>query len=306
MNTAIIDLGTNSLRLFIYSLKDKKNPALLLKKRFIIRLGRGMYDDMKLSSAAVERAFEALDVFCSLLNEYKVSKVKAVATSAVREASNSKQFLEEVKEKFNLDFEVISGAKEGEYIGRGFVFRYKNTLPPFSIVLDIGGGSVEVIYLTKDTIKEIKSLPLGAARIQEKFLKSYPPLKENFNQACSHIQKVIKEELALNFPQAPLFGTSGSIRSLGRIAKALNFVESKNHLGDDVPKLFLEHFVKKHSTSTLQTLKNIPALEPQRAEVILSAVLVLLKLLNHFKQSKATAVKSSLQDGILEEILTEK
>ncbi|RZL51322.1 MAG: exopolyphosphatase, partial [Pedobacter sp.] len=162
MRIALIDLGTNTFHLLIAEIKQKKFD-ILYKTNVPVKLGEGRINDNIIIPNAFERGINCLETFAKTIKNYHVDKVKATATSAVRSAENGQDFVKVVKEKTAIEIEIISGDEEAELIYQGV--KLSGGIQDLSLIMDIGGGSVEFILCDTQNLIWKKSYNIGAARL---------------------------------------------------------------------------------------------------------------------------------------------
>ena len=221
MNIGIIDLGTNSARLFIYTIDSNGKIHRSFKLKRMVRLGDGVFTTGKLDDDAVKRTVDAFAEFSSELQAFSVQSTRAVGTSALRVAEDSKRLVNAIHDRFGISIEVISATREAELIARGIM--ENEVLPEGNLILiDIGGGSTEVILCTARNVVQAVSLAMGAARGQQQYLKRVPVISP---EAEAEMRQALRQELAKYYPEPTrysvrsAFGSSGSIRALGRIQR---------------------------------------------------------------------------------------
>ena len=167
MKLAVVDLGTNSIRLFIYDLSPEREPENLFHTKEIIRLGEGLYPDMTLKEPAKQRCLDVLRSFADIMAGFNVDRVSAVATSALREANDGKMFLQKLIAETGVPLKIISGENEAQLIARG-VLNTSNCKSGKTVIVDLGGGSTEIIFCSGSSCDFCISLPIGAVRGQDR------------------------------------------------------------------------------------------------------------------------------------------
>ena len=176
MRIATIDLGTNTCHLLVAE-STKQSFDRIFQETIAVKLGEGGITENRISDAAIKRAVETFEKYHSTCIEYKVDKIYATATAAVRQAKNKSQLIEQIKSATGINLNVIDGDKEASLIYQGI----KMALPKESesaLMMDIGGGSVEFIITNNGTVMWQKSFATGAALLLEKFKPSEPILKK--------------------------------------------------------------------------------------------------------------------------------
>jgi exopolyphosphatase/guanosine-5'-triphosphate,3'-diphosphate pyrophosphatase len=248
--TAIIDIGSNSISLVIYEKSSRYAFHLIEKVRSRVRIGEGAYENSgHLSEDAMQRAYDTLDDFQSIIKSLKCTKVLAVATSALRDAPNKKVFLSKVRKGLKLGIKVIDGEKEA-YFGAVAAL---NLLPKIedAITVDIGGGSTELALIKGGKIIKNISLDIGTVRLKELFFDK----KKDFSQVESYINEILKN-LPSDFSSPNIVGIGGTIRALSSaILKDTNYPLDSLHAFD---YRYEEHkdFIEKIARSEVLKLKD--------------------------------------------------
>src|SRR6185369_8424423 len=211
---AVADIGSNALRFQLAAIEQPGSYRIIEQDRRPIRLGREVFRTGKLSKPAVEAALEALADFKALSDRYEVRSFRAVATAALREASDSSSILSGAK-ALGVPIEIISAEEEARLISLGVMSGLRFDLP-LGLFLDIGGGSVEAAIANRSNTFCLFSLPLGAVRLTERYVKADPPLEKEMKE----LRRFAKRQIA---PMAErigrekftmAFGTGGSITTL--------------------------------------------------------------------------------------------
>jgi exopolyphosphatase/guanosine-5'-triphosphate,3'-diphosphate pyrophosphatase len=171
MIKAVIDLGTNTFNLLIASIEEDYFEVLWSGKEGVA-LGMGGINEKRIAADAFERGLETLNRFKQICEDWKVVQINAIGTSALRDATNSIDFLAKVKELTNIDIEIVSGEAEAELIYRGVSLTYHFQHP--AMIMDIGGGSTEFIFADKNGIFDLISLNIGVSRMFQEFQTSDP------------------------------------------------------------------------------------------------------------------------------------
>ena len=170
MRITIIDMGTNTFHLLIADIKNNKLD-FIMQKKIAVKIGKGGINNGLILNEAKKRALDCLGMFKKISLEYKVDKIKAVATSAFRSAKNSGELLWEIKKDLGINIDVISGDKEAVLIAKGVRTAMDIGKTPI-MIMDIGGGSVEFIIANKTKNLWAKSFEIGGQRLLEKFHKA--------------------------------------------------------------------------------------------------------------------------------------
>ena len=210
MRRAVIDIGTNTVKLLVADVSERQMVPVATKDR-TTRLGEGVDDSKRLLPAAMARTVRAIQDFLAEARALGATDCVAVATSAARDAANRDEFLGQVRHVCGLDVELISGGREAELIFRGVSSDPEWSGAPI-LVVDVGGGSAEFIQGVGGKMELFQSLPLGALRLTEKFGEG------RFAELCEHLRATLTPALAgYSASRCRLIGTGGTITTLARI-----------------------------------------------------------------------------------------
>jgi len=298
MNTAVIDLGTNSLKGVIYEVQAKRKLKELARFRQMIRLGDNLYENLQLDSEACERTLLAFSELSELLDQHRVKHYRAVATSALRQASDGKELADRIYQESGVFLEIISGQEEARLIALAVLNTHSPKKP--CVLIDIGGGSTELSFVQNGQVYASDSLKLGAARCQQQYLKIVPPTKEGQQLLRDQVRQLCEPLITSDKLQiAQAIGSSGSIRAIQRLC---NRTAQETGVFDTSQLRDLINRIEKLPIEKIQKLK---LLEAGRADIFLSACLILDEICSIFRLKTVQASKASLKDGLLIELQEE-
>ncbi|MFN4233984.1 MAG: phosphatase [Bacteroidia bacterium] len=302
---AIIDLGTNTFNLLVAKIEKEKPYQIILSTKIPVKLGEGGLSKNHITEAAFERGINAIEQHLKNAARFNPEKIFAFATSAVRSADNGKEFADAIKQRFNINVEIIDGNREAELIYKGV----REAVPlnnHKSLIMDIGGGSTEFIIANKDEIFWKYSFNLGAARLLEKFNPSDPILLCEIE----NIRNYLKTELTPLFnalekyPSEELIGSSGSFDSLAEMI-AYKFY-NPDILNDTTHYTFkLEDFYHIHDIlikSTKAERMQMKGLVSMRVDMIVISSIFIQLILQECNLNKMRLSTYSLKEGVLAEI----
>ncbi len=307
MPHAVIDIGTNTVILLIAKTRGKKGVEVVLDRAVITRLGQGLTENHFFNADAMKRTRNVLSDFAEQCRKYKVDKIVAVGTAACRTAANAEVFIDAVKKECGIKIEVITGEKEAEYAFlaayHDFGAKHKNI-----IVVDIGGGSTEIITGPGDSKKiapgALISLPLGSVRLTEQFVRSDPILSEEFHRLRLSIVNGLKDELDTFFPEDfnpddfELIATAGTATTLAALNLKLKTYKPEKVHGYTLKKEALENLVAELAIRSVRERQKLPGIEPLRADVILAGGIVLNEVIKFFKKDQAVISDRGLRYGV--------
>jgi len=301
---AAIDLGSNSVRLKIAAVERHKLKTLH-EDREVVRLGESVFQTGVISPDAMANTIRALKRFQKAVQLHVVDRVRVVATSAMRDARNAAAFTAWVKSATGWQVEVISGLEEGRLIHLGIV-TLEAGAKGRCLLIDLGGGSCEVTLSDQGRIKEMVSLPLGAVRLQQEFLRTDPPEKQEIARLRQFIDKELKRaERKLGQPRVGLvIATSGTAAALSEasVAMAKKNGGRRQRLTSvaDVDKLS-----KKLAKMSNVQRSAIPGIGTKRSEIIIGGAMVYAHLMERLGLKTFRYSPLGLGNGILEQMLAD-
>lgn len=296
MRLALIDLGTNAVRFDVHELSPAQPPRRLHRERLMVRLGEGVFAGGVLAPAAMQRTLAAFESFGRTCRDLRVDKITAFGTSALREASNSEKLIALLHKRAGIDVRVISGGEEARLISQGILKNERPPKQPFAIV-DVGGGSVEIILCRDRRAVRSVSLDLGVSRLQQTFLKTVPPPAERLKDLRRHVRSALKAAAPRGgWPTAEeIIGSGGSIRALARIH------EEMGSGGERFNEKDLDHMAETLAPLPLARLLKVPGMEPKRAEFITAGAVLMAEVCAALDARTIRPTNYALRDGMLEE-----
>ncbi|MGD9850365.1 MAG: Ppx/GppA family phosphatase [Nitrospirales bacterium] len=300
MLIAGIDIGTLTCRLLVAHVEPPHVFQEMDADRRILRLGEGVDSRKKLSEAAMDRVLLVLKEWKTKLAAYPVEAVVIVATSAVRDAINRREFIERVSESVGWQIEVLTGEEEARRTLLGIRFGLPKDVTEF-LAVDIGGGSTECICVRSDQSYQAISLELGVVRLTERLLVHDPPTAQELAAAEEEIIRQLeqaKQQLPQPWPST-LVGTAGTITTLAAMDQGLpRYVSAKVHnyvLTLDTVRRLERNLLAKPCAQRL----GIPGLEPGREQVIVAGTMILRKTMEYFGYDRCLVSDYGLREGVL-------
>lgn len=295
-----LDLGTNTCLMLMAQVNSQtlQVEKILSDQSRIVRLGQGVDQNRRFHPDAMMRALNALIEYSSLVKSLGGDPARAVcvATSQARDAQNSDQFFSDVEQKTGFRFQVISGEDEAKYTFLGALLPGMD--PSHSAVIDIGGGSTEIIALT-----ERKSIDVGSVRYTERFLHSNPVQDEEF-WAC---QEAIDQELEVfqswrqSLTQAPqVVAVAGTVTTLAAWYMGLESFDAKKIDGLVLTRGDIHRMVEELKWRTIEERRALPCMEPLRADVILAGAMILWRIMELLDFTRCTISTRGLRYGVLQ------
>ena len=300
---AAIDCGTNSTRLLIAERNQDKKYRTLIRETQITRLGEGVDETQALSSTAIDRTLVTLMGYKEKLRDYKVSEVRMVATSAVRDASNGQVFLEAAETIINTKAELLTGSQEAELSFLGATQDLDSSKAPY-LVIDIGGGSTEFAYGT-DEYDSSHSANIGCVRINERFIHHDPPLPEELSAALSlidlHLDDVIIEIPRL-LKANTIIGVAGTVSATSMIEQGLTNYSYEAIHRHSMSKESIEEVFRLLVTDNRAGRLSNPGMEEGRVDVIIGGLCVLVQIMRKFNFEKIQVSEKDVLDGLVTNI----
>jgi exopolyphosphatase / guanosine-5'-triphosphate,3'-diphosphate pyrophosphatase len=301
---AAIDIGSNSVRLKISHLQAGRLKEIH-EDREVTRLGEGVFSSGLLSPEAMSETVRVLRRFHRSMQECGADSVRVVATAALRDARNSRAFLEWVRSTTGWTIEIISGLEEARLIHLGIVsasrFGTRSVL-----LMDLGGGSCEVTLSRDGQIRDTVSLPLGAVRLTSEFLQHDPPRKSELKRLQGFIAREITriQDRIKSAHVGAVIATSGTAAALAGVASHLARPK-KRRPTPNATREIIRRIAKQVSRLTLDQRRKVPGIGPRRAEIICAGAIVYAELLErcHLQGFRYSAL--GLRDGILAQMAAE-
>ena len=301
---AAVDIGSNSVRMEAAEVLPGALPRILASDRQVTRLGESVFKSGRVSPESLTLVCEMLTAMSAAYKRLDITNVRAVATAAVRDASNQLEFVARASAALGAEIEVISGQEEARLIHLGVRSLWPHPQERFLIV-DIGGGSAEIIVSDHDRIGQAWSKPLGALRLQGLFLRTDPPDPAALHQ----MEEYIDERIG---PAVQAIGQMRIDRVVGTSATASAVVSAVNR----IPRMRRDEADRKRaataeirrlytniSTMDMRRRQAIPGIGPRRAEIIVPGAAVLLRLLEALKMPALHYSAAGVRDGIIADLV---
>jgi exopolyphosphatase / guanosine-5'-triphosphate,3'-diphosphate pyrophosphatase len=303
MRLAAIDIGTNSIHMIVVKVRPDLSFEIIDREKDMVRLGAGGLDGRSITPTAMAAALQTLAKFKRLAESHKVDEIVAAATSATREADNGGDFIGEVDRLTGIRIRVISGTEEARliHLAAGYGVDIGGST---GVVVDIGGGSVEVTLGTATHLALGKSFKVGVIRLTERFVKSDPLSGRDERRLIKHLNRELGSYLDLVAGRGydRVIGTSGTILSLGALASAAeaggdgDIEELRNRR---VSGKSLHRLRKKLTTLSLEERLAIPGLDPRRADLCVAGSVLFDTILRRLGAEEFTLCDLALREGLV-------
>jgi exopolyphosphatase / guanosine-5'-triphosphate,3'-diphosphate pyrophosphatase len=302
---AAIDVGTNTIRLTVAEVENDGTYRILDEEREMVRLGEHMDQTGRLSDEAMQRALAALGKMKAIADGFEVTEIRAIATSAVREASNGAAFCREVLRRHKVQIDVISGDEEAQLAFRSAT-RHFNLDGRSSAVVDIGGGSVEVILAAGTVIDQVHSLPLGAVRATERWVRSDPLRPKHWRAMRKEIDRTIRTAIGHPSHRAEIMvGSGGTFTALAHMSQWQREGRHGSVQGYMLTPAEVVHLLDRLREAPLDARRQIPGLSPDRADIIVAGATVISRLLKRLGTQQILVNERGLREGLLLRMISE-
>jgi exopolyphosphatase / guanosine-5'-triphosphate,3'-diphosphate pyrophosphatase len=301
MNLAAIDIGTNSIHMIIVKVTSRQTFEVLVQEKEMVKLGVGVFADRRINETAFEAGIDTITRYVKLADQFGVEEIITAATSATREAKNGREFLDRLIQEVGLIPQLISGKEESRLIflavRKAIDLDGKNAM-----VLDIGGGSTEVVVGNQESIHLKNSLKLGVLRLLDRVGTQGALEKDAQESLRQHVRETAREVFAKvsEFNIEKVIGTSGTIRTLGIACMSLKDKSIINTVNAEVVKTKdIEKIVKKLLQLNPDQRGEIPGIAGNRVDAIHLGGLLLVELLQMAGAKEITLCDASLRDGLI-------
>ncbi len=293
---AVIDVGSNSTRMEVLQLTTDYDLRVMSEVKALLRLASRKSKNGRMSRSAVSDLCRLISDFATVARASDVDDIRAVATSAMRDATNVDEIVREVKDQTGIDLEVITGEREAEYGFLGAVF----SLPASNgLLFDIGGGSVEFSFFEGRSLKQVFTLDLGALRMSNMFLGSNEPGHEAFLALRRHVKRSLKASGMPGMSEnGVLIGAGGTIRNLTKIDRATKDHSFGRLHGSIVRYGSLKKIVNGLRGLDPASLVHMPGLNPERTDSILGGAIVASEIAKHFDKKPIVVSGRGIREGM--------
>jgi exopolyphosphatase / guanosine-5'-triphosphate,3'-diphosphate pyrophosphatase len=300
---AVIDVGTNSVKVIIGERDEKGAVRILMDSVRFPRLGQGLNATGKLSQKAEERTLAAIRELLEIAQQHQAEKIRLVGTSALREARNREELLLQVHREFGMDLEVLSGQDEAR-------LSYEAVARDASLegcgnelcVVDIGGGSTELIFGQGTQMSFCRSLRLGAVKLTEQVLRTDPPDGREIGEASRMAEEAIQDAVAGRGANR-VVGVGGTVVNLARIRKGMSSRETEKVHGMRMTPSDCRKLLDRLSGLGIVERGKLVGLDPERADIILAGSIILDRLLSVLGAEELLVSRWGLRYGRLLELL---
>lgn len=301
MRLAAIDIGTNSVHMIVVQVRPDLSFEVIDREKEMVRLGAGGLDGRRLTDAAMEAALEALAKFRRLADSHEVDEIVAGATSATREAENGGDFLAAIARRTGIEARVISGPEEARliHLAAGYGVDLKGRS---GVVVDVGGGSVEITLGTPTTARLAKSFKAGVIRLTERFVRSDPLEPRDERRLVKYIKGEIGDHIAAIRRRGyhRVIGTSGTVLSLGALAAADVGLSAAGDLRNlRIPAKAFHRLRKRLVQMDQKERLELPGLDPRRADLSVAGSILFDTILDTLGADEFALCDLALREGLV-------
>jgi exopolyphosphatase/guanosine-5'-triphosphate,3'-diphosphate pyrophosphatase len=296
---AAIDVGSNSIRLVVAEVLTSGGYRVLDEERENTRLAAALVKTGRLDPKAADTSVTVLRNFLSIANGYGVSQVRAIGTSALRDAEDGREFCDRVRKDLKLSIDVISANEEARLaflsVARAFDISGRKVA-----VADIGGGSTEIVLASSGLVDEIYETRLGAVRVAEECGVTGSSTEKRVSKLRNFIDRAIKKEIGKPpFVPDMLFGTGGTFTALASIIMAQQGMAGQPMWGFRVTRAQIRHLVADLASMTLERRCKVAGLSPQRADIIVAGLAIIERIMRHLRVNVVQVHTRGVRDGLM-------
>jgi len=296
---AAIDIGSNSIRQIVADVSPEGSIQVVDEMKAAPRLAAGLGATGELSSISIRHAIEALERMATLARQLGAVRIDAVATSAVREASNASGFLAEITRATGLKVRVLDGDEEARLSFRSAVAHFDMGVGR-SVIVDIGGGSLELALTAEGVIERLGSLPFGAIRLTEEFMPNGVTPK-----GVRRLRRAVADGIREQIPRrdwrgSQLIGSGGTFTNLAGIYLARQgILTARSVHAAHIPRADLEHILDMLSEMTPEERRQVPGLNPERADIIVAGIAVAAEVVRRIEGREIVVSRYGIREGLL-------
>jgi exopolyphosphatase/guanosine-5'-triphosphate,3'-diphosphate pyrophosphatase len=294
-----IDIGSNSIRQTIADVSPTGAIRVVDEMKAAPRLGAGLYENGTLSEIAIQNALSTLGRMATLANQLGVKRTEVVATSAVRDAANGEQFLKQVKSETGLKVRILHGEDEARLSFRSALAHFDLGMGR-AVVMDIGGGSLELALSEDGLVERLISMPFGAIQMTERYLDP-DAKKKGLRKLRKHVRQELRRQLsARHWHSGRIFCSGGTFTTLASIYLARVGMESaKTVHGTVIPRVELEHIVDMLRNMSLAERQGVAGLNAARSDIILGCLAVAAEVALRAEAKELVVSAYGIREGIL-------
>ena len=299
MRLASIDIGTNTVLMLVADVQRDGSLEVVRDEHFIGRLGKGVDEHGIILKETFHRILAILSQLKSFADSIGIEHLSVCGTSALRDAENRQEFIDFIKEKLSLEIQILSRKEEAELTYLGAISEYlTHTDSENYAVLDIGGGSTEIVTGSGKKVTSSVSIDIGSVRLTERILKNNPPSDIALENAVQLVRNHLKNINPLS-PTTKIIGVAGTLTTLAALDLRVPEFD-RNLINRHVLTIeAIDRIFQELRSLTLDQLRNYPQIHPSRADILLAGIIILREILRKVNLSKITVSDRGLRFGIV-------
>lgn len=295
---AAIDIGSNSIRQIVADVSPDGTIRVVDELKAAPRLGAGLAKHGRLDETHIDEAVEALARMATLARQVGTKHIEAVATSAVRDAANGQAFLTRVRRETGLRVRILDGETEARLAFRSALAHFELGVGR-SVVMDIGGGSLELALAAEGLVERLLTFPFGAIRMTERFLADRDGPK-GVKKLRKHVREAIRKALPVrDWRGAEVIGSGGTFTNLAGMFLARQGIRVRSVHGTRIPRHEVEHILEQLSAMTPEERLEVEGLNPGRTDIIVAGLAVAAEVLARVEPRELTASGYGIREGLL-------
>lgn len=298
---AVVDIGSNTARLAIYRAAPSGPPWTVFESKETPRLMTGTDAVGRLRPEATSHLLGTLDRFRRILDDRGVRRRRVVATSAVRDAPNRSHIVAQVRRRTGLPLEILSGESEARIAYMGVA----SALPlSDNLLIDLGGGSLQLSRISEGRFEEAVSLPLGALRVHQLFLEHDPPKNREIGALADHADEMLASvEITKRVRGLPMVGVGGTVRGLAHLLQAAKGYPLPRVHGYPLMRRDLDALGSILAETSVEVRKSMPGMSADRADIIYAGLVVILRLMRAVSADEIVVSGCGLREGLAYQML---
>ena len=303
---AVIDIGTSAIRLEIVEIDSGTGYRVLDEERAMVRLGRGLGRKGRIAEESMESALDAIGRMKCIAEGFGVSRIRAVATSAVREAANRLVFCREAARRHGLKIEVLPGEDEARAAFASAACHFDLSAP--SVVIDVGGGSLEIAFGSSGAARSLVSIPLGAVTLTDEHSRSDPLRRGEDRKAMEDAIGAALERCLLEAPFTPetAVASGGTVNALARMTLFRGQGPAPSTHGHVLSREIIETTLERLIAAPLEERRRMPGLNPARADIIVAGALILAAVSRRLHCGELIVNERGIRGGIIAGMIAER
>jgi exopolyphosphatase / guanosine-5'-triphosphate,3'-diphosphate pyrophosphatase len=298
VKTAVIDIGTNTLLLLIV---DEKLNRVVDLCRFG-RLGKGLDASGRLADEAIAKSLDICREYRAVMTEHEIAKPHVIGTQALREAANARDFVGPAEQILGAPIEIIAGPREAELAYLSVARTFPDLDGESFVVVDVGGGSTELIIANDGGVVSAVSVPIGAVRLTERYLESDPPAIGEVLRLDDKVDRVLAP---LNLPAGiPVIGTAGTATTMAAVSLGLTTYDPDKVTGHRLSPEDIDQLRQRMFSASTAQRRDMPGIEPQRADVIAAGVAIYHRVMHRMGAPVLITCDRGIRWGLAYELVS--